>query len=235
MESDDYYPVKAKLLNVEQSDRDVEFQFNPKEIRITRSVSWRAAASSKQQTGSAPVQGDHRPASGPVSPDTGVTLPSYQGTAPYQVSINGILFDTFEARTNVDYYIEQLKETVTPVIWLDAKGGVVQSESEGVKRRPPTYIFTFGRSFEFVCAVTKLSWNYSVWLPDGTPLRALVNLELTETTLSASRNAGSGSQNALRTGSTFTIGNSLSASVNLGASVSAGAGFSFSAGASGFV
>ncbi len=233
MENDRLYPVKAKLVNIDQPGLDIVFQFNPKEIRISREVSW-GKTPQRPEKGNAGTGNGHAPQHfGPVSPDTGVSLPSYQSTAPYDVSINNILFDTFESRSSVDYYINQLKQTVTPIIPIGADG---ERSATGTRKRPPTYIFTFGnRKFDFICAVTSLAWIYSVWLPDGTPLRALVNLRLKETTLKLSKNVDLGSQNAIRTGSTFSIGNSLSAGAELSASASLDGTFSLSADLSGFI
>jgi hypothetical protein len=150
-----------------------------------------------------------------------------------------VLSDTFEKRTSVDdEYINNLKLTVTPSVQTTAE----ETTTGKVRYRPPQYLFTFGgRQFDFICAVKTLSWSYTVWDEDGTPLRALVNLVLTETTLKRPVQLGGFAGNAVRTGNTFTIGNSLSASAGLG--VSAGisanfgvsAGISLSAGLSGFI
>ncbi|MBC7883065.1 MAG: hypothetical protein H7Y37_17380 [Anaerolineae bacterium] len=233
MENDKYYPVKAKLINMDNLGEDFTFQFNPTQIKISREVMWGPSVDPRKQGSSGNGDAPQSPGgSAPVSPDTGVDLPSYSKTKPYIVSINRVLFDTFEARTSVDKYITALKKTVTPSV---PTGAANENSSRGKKMRPPTYLFTFGSSFDFICAVQRLSWNYSVWLPDGTPLRALVDLVLTETTLSKSVNQGGGLQNAIRTGSSFSIGASSTVSADLGVSLGVSAGFSFSAGMSGFI
>lgn len=202
MRDDELYPVKAKLTNQDDlSAQEIIFQFNPTQISISREVTWggssKAGANSQGSSQSGNVLKPTQ-ASTPVDPGTGVDIHGYARTSPYTVSLTNVLFDTFEDRTTVDKYILELKKTVTPSVKINAEGG---SPDSGKKKRPPTYLFTFGTSFDFVCAVQKLSWVYSVWLPDGTPLRALVSMVLQETTLKTNKSANPGRQNSLRVGS----------------------------------
>lgn len=230
------YPVKATLKNLDnEQDPEFVFQFNPTEIAISRAVNWGGGASAPP--GKAPAK-KGKAAPSPVSFETGIDINAYGSTEPYNVTINKILFDTFEDRSTVDYYILRLKETVTPSIIIGPPAGskATNGSSREPRKRPARYVFTFGNYYRLPCVVKSLAWTYSVWLPDGTPLRAMVNLVLQETILQAKgKSDGPGPKNAIRTGSTFSIASSLNLGANLDASFGVHAGVSLSANLDSFV
>jgi Contractile injection system tube protein len=238
---DALYPVKATLTNQEPGANEVfTFQFNPTKIAVSRDVTWGGGgAQGRNQQGSQQHGNVGKRVTGglPVDPDTGIDIHGYVSTSPFMVTINDILFDTFEERPqvagdpppSVDFYIEQLKKTVTPSVQIPGEKG-----SKGIRKRPPTYLFTFGPSFTFVCAVKTLSWTYSVWWPDGTPLRALVKLVLQETTLKKQNPPPNTTYVRDRNSVIQVSASSAGASVSAGAAT-ASAGISFSAGISGFI
>lgn len=133
--------------------------YNPSAISFTRTVEW------KENKGSI---GDSD------------TLPStdYKGVKPYEVTINNMLIDTYESRTSCQSYIDALKAAVTPNSVSDASasgdGAFIQ------RKRPFVYMLQLGNSISLRCVVTSLTFNYTMFLPNGDPCRAMVSLKLQE-------------------------------------------------------
>jgi hypothetical protein len=91
---------------------------------------------------------------------------NFAGVDPYKLTLSQILFDTYEEQTTVMTYINKL-----------AKG--VESPN-GHNQRPPVYIFEWGTYSTFPSVITTLSYKLEMFLPDGTPVRALVDISLQE-------------------------------------------------------
>lgn len=98
---------------------------------------------------------------------TGKGLPkvSFQSIDPYKLTISDILFDTYEEGTSVLWYINKLKKAV---------------EFPDGQEVPPVYLFTWGAQEYLRCFVQQLSYELTMFLPDGTPVRAAANLTLHE-------------------------------------------------------
>jgi hypothetical protein len=160
--------------------QEIKFMFNPNKLTFTRRASWTDIKGSR---------GDDD-----ILPTT-----DFQGVKPYTLNISGIIFDTYETRTTVDKYINVLKEAVLPTnhddkIYVEKpKGGKGQSAGSGKqggsvknRKRPPLYLFLWGegfndsKEFQFKCVVTSLKYIYTMFLPNGIPVRAEVTLSLKE-------------------------------------------------------
>jgi hypothetical protein len=146
-------PVKASLIS-QDSTANIEFMFNPIELQFTRNMSISSAKGARTASGLPKV--------------------NFANPQPYTLTLNNILFDTYEAGTNVmDLYINKLRQSV---------------EFASSLGRPPVYIFAWGSQNYLKCLVQTLSYKLTLFLPDGTPVRASVNLTLTEVdTVSASK------------------------------------------------
>lgn len=97
--------------------------------------------------------------------DKGLPKVSFQSLTPYKLSISDILFDTYEEGTSVLWYINKLKKAV---------------EFADGKDVPPVYLFTWGDQEYLRCFVEQLSYQLTMFLPDGTPVRAIASLTLHE-------------------------------------------------------
>lgn len=97
---------------------------------------------------------------------------SFSNIQAYKLTISNILFDTYENdggdRNVLVKYIEPFKDAVKFV--------------EG-KERPPIFTFAWGQQIYFkYCFVEKVSYKLTMFLPDGTPVRAVIDsLTLKET------------------------------------------------------
>lgn len=137
--------VKAKLI-AQGGGKNIEFMFNPTELSFSRTMNLNS--------------------SGGARTDDGVPKISFGSPDPYSLSINGLIFDTYETGENViDKYIENFRQAVE---FLDSE------------ERPPMYLLTWGKQEYLRCFVQSLSYKLSMFLPDGTPVRASVDITLQE-------------------------------------------------------
>jgi hypothetical protein len=94
--------------------------------------------------------------------DKGNPKVSFSHVKAYKVTINQILFDTYEDGGDVvKLYIENFRKSVEFV-----KG----------KERPPIYQFMWGKQVYLRrCFIEQLSYKLTMFLPDGTPVRAVID------------------------------------------------------------
>jgi Contractile injection system tube protein len=148
---------KATLINIEQmsvldSSAHIKFMFNPNQISFSRSISI------EQSSGARNNQGDNKT--------------SFKHPNPYTVQIAGIPLDTYETGTSVLEEINTFKKSVE---FVGASGN---PGSQGENRRPPIYLFTWGSNRYLRCFVKTFNFKLTLFLPDGTPVRATVDLTL---------------------------------------------------------
>lgn len=98
--------------------------------------------------------------------DTLLPKVNFAGVEPYSFTLSKLLFDTYETKESiVTKYIDNIKKGVTA--------------PDGANKRPPVYIFTW-RDKYFHCVMTSLTYTLNMFLADGTPVRALVDIALQE-------------------------------------------------------
>jgi hypothetical protein len=131
----------------------IEVCFNPKEYALEKSVEWDA----EKAFSDAPQ-------------------PEFKAPKPMTLSVT-LQFDTYEERTNVrDKWVRKI-EKLTMMTGDLPKDGTKASKSDKQKFRPPTVLFIWGR-FSFKGVVESLSQKYTMFLSDGTPVRAECALKL---------------------------------------------------------
>lgn len=145
---------KARLFSVDSSQLDFEFMFNPD------SLSFKHAVKVKDAEGARTAQGTPKVA--------------FEYPQAMVLSLNKIMFDTFEEGTSVlDKYINKLKKAVE-------FAGFTIGGTTGLNKRPPIYMLVWGSQNYLRCFVEKLDYKLTMFLADGTPVRAEVNLSLKE-------------------------------------------------------
>jgi hypothetical protein len=138
-------PVKAQLISQDSTD-DITFMFNPTELSFSRTANIITAPG--------------------AATAGGLPKMSFGSPQPCSLSINNILFDTYESGSDVmSTYISKLCQGI---------------RFAGTLKRPPVYIFTWGSQQYLKCFVKSLSYRLTMFLPDGTPVRAIANLSLEE-------------------------------------------------------
>lgn len=91
---------------------------------------------------------------------------NFAGLDPYEFTLQNLLFDTYEKKTSVmNKYINNIKQGVTARAKTHA--------------RPPVYVFTWGERY-FHCVITSLTYRLTMFLENGTPVRAFVDIALRE-------------------------------------------------------
>ncbi len=95
----------------------------------------------------------------------GLPKVSFAYPEPYSLSISNITFDTYESGGSVMTHINKLRKSVE---FIDSA------------ERPPIYIFTWGSQKYITCFVKSLRYKLTLFLPDGTPVRAIADLNLEE-------------------------------------------------------
>jgi hypothetical protein len=148
-------PVKARLSAApgETSGvQPIEFMFNPTQLAFDGVVETADNAGTRSEKSGKPKV-------------------SFSNIQAYKITINNILFDTYENsgdRNVITRYIDPLKAAVKFV--------------EG-KQRPPIYTFSWGGQIYLkYCFVERLTYKLTMFLPNGVPVRAVVdNLTLKET------------------------------------------------------
>lgn len=91
---------------------------------------------------------------------------NFSGVDPYKFTLKQLLFDTYETKESVMKYIDIIKKGVETI--------------EGAPdKRPPVYIFTWQQKY-FYCVMTSLTYTLNMFLTDGTPVRAMVDISLQE-------------------------------------------------------
>jgi hypothetical protein len=98
---------------------------------------------------------------------TGRPKVSFSAKKASTLGINNIVFDTYEdGRDVIDTYIKPFKEATTFIESM---------------RRPAIYEFRWGnRQYFRKCFLENLSYKLTMFLPDGTPVRAVVDVALKE-------------------------------------------------------
>jgi hypothetical protein len=91
---------------------------------------------------------------------------NFSGVEPYKFTLKQLLFDTYETKKSVMDYINIIKKGVETI-------------ERNPDKRPPVYIFTWGKEY-FHCVITSLTYNLTMFLTDGTPVRAIVDISLQE-------------------------------------------------------
>ncbi|MEB3233622.1 MAG: hypothetical protein VKJ64_21620 [Leptolyngbyaceae bacterium] len=102
-----------------------------------------------------------------ASTNTGEPKTSFKHPNPYSLTISNIVLDTYEDQVSVRPYIRKF-----------ARGVEFMQDGEEANKRPPIYLFTWGANEYLRCFVKTLSFKLTLFLPDGTPVRALVDLTL---------------------------------------------------------
>jgi hypothetical protein len=92
---------------------------------------------------------------------------SFKHPNPYSLKISNIIIDTYEEGENVLEHIKKFKKAVE-----------FAKQGKGATKRPPIYLFIWGETDYLRCFVKTFSFKLTLFLPDGTPVRASIDLDL---------------------------------------------------------
>lgn len=146
--------LKADGKKAADKETSIDVCFNPKEYSLEKSVAWK---SEKAQT-DAP-------------------LPEFTEPAAMTLSVT-LQFDTYEERVSVR---EKYTKYIEKLVLMRGDLGKKPTPEQKKKAMPPVIIFLWGR-FSFQGVVESLSQKYTMFLSDGTPVRAECALKIRNVT-----------------------------------------------------
>ena len=139
----------------------IEFMFNPTELKFSRTVAI-----------------DQAPGS---TTTTGQNQTSFKHPNPYRLTISNIILDTYEKQGEERNVLKPLKPFTDAVAYIKEAG---TAPAKGAKatapkaKRPPIYLFTWGDHSYLRCFIQSCNFRLTRFLPDGTPVRAIIDLTL---------------------------------------------------------
>ena len=143
--------AKASLTNLDDSPRSpIEIMFNPTQYSVSKSNTWTEAKI------------------------TGSNVPRLEFTSggAMKLTLTDLTFDTYEEKVDVRQYTDKFlaltKISPKTVDRVTAIG------------RPPRVLFSWGRDVKFESVVTSLSISFTLFNPDGMPVRAKMSITLQE-------------------------------------------------------
>lgn len=138
--------VKAVIKAVDPAGEPVEVMFNPKEYTFSRTLEWKDKTSAGQDVPRWEFMGGK-------SADLRMTLH----------------FDTYEAATDV-------RKTYIDKLWKMTLVDEATKNAQTKKARPPIVQFQWGQQFSFKAVIAEMSVRFTMFLPDGMPVRAVVDI-----------------------------------------------------------
>ena len=143
---------KARLFCPDSNELDFQFMFNPDKVQFKEAVQVGESESARTESGRPKV--------------------SFEYPKARTVRLKKIMFDTYESGEDImAVYIDSLRQSV------QFQG---YSTGDSYLPRPPIYKFIWGDKDYITCFVEKLDYKLTMFLADGTPVRAEVNLSLKE-------------------------------------------------------
>ncbi|MGH8001507.1 MAG: hypothetical protein ACREPR_19325 [Brasilonema sp.] len=109
---------------------------------------------------------------------------NFSGVEPYRFTLKQLIFDTYETKESVMKYVDIIKQGVETI-------------NGKPDTRPPVYRFIWNQEY-FYCVIQSLTYNLTMFLSDGTPVRAMVDISLEEVdpkNVSGGKNSASTGEN----------------------------------------
>ena len=143
--------VKAEIVQIEPKEKRIKCLFNPKEYTFTKTNSWTA----DQKTGG------------------NIPQLNFGGGQPATLTME-LFFDTFAvARDGGDP--KDVRKEYTDEVWKLMETDDHLKDKKTKKSRPPKVRFQWG-SVTFTAVITSLTQKFTLFLPNGTPVRATMNV-----------------------------------------------------------
>ena len=138
--------AKAMIINLDKSGQRIDCMFNPKEYTFTKQSAW--------------VQGGN----------TGRDLPQIEFSSGQSATLQmQLFFDTYAIRKDVR---DQYTDAIWELMMVDAD----LTDPKTKRARPPMVRFQWGKSWTFDAVVISIAQKFSLFLDDGTPVRAILDV-----------------------------------------------------------
>jgi len=167
-----YRPASAKLKigSLDNTGLTVEAQYNPKELEVGQNVPWKKPDAATQTGAQAGAQGKAK------GPDENYMVLEFTGAEGRTMSVE-LLFDGYEPEGG------RSVDVAGQVKILEEMARVINPKStEEKERRPHHCVVSWGdRGLpRFNCVIESLTTKYSMFSPEGEPLRATCTVKLKE-------------------------------------------------------
>jgi nucleoid-associated protein YgaU len=143
--------AKATIMNLDGGGQAIKCMFNPKEYTFSKSISWKA--------------GDTKGANVPPI--------EFEKGQPATLQLQ-LFFDTYDTGTDV-------RKDYTDALWTLTQVDEKLKDQKNKKGRPPRVRFQWGKTWSFEGVITKMSQKFTLFLPNGTPVRATVDVTFQQT------------------------------------------------------
>lgn len=145
--------TKAEIHTIEGPLLKVECLFNPKQYQIKRSNSWGKAENSTKNAFDM----------------------TFSGSSGASLTLD-LFFDTYlRDERNVVKDVREYTDTLWKMMNM-----MPDIDPKTQKGRPPRVLFSWGKNWLFNAVIVSMQQQYTLFLPSGMPVRAMVSLELQE-------------------------------------------------------
>jgi nucleoid-associated protein YgaU len=144
--------TRASIMNLDKGGHPIECMFNPNEYTFTKQNSW--------------TQGRN----------SGSNVPQLEfgGGQPATLRMQ-LFFDTYsEARSAGE--AKDVRKQHTDAIWELMMVDESLKDPKNKKGRPPRVRFLWGKTWLFDAVITSVTQKFTLFLPDGTPVRATLDV-----------------------------------------------------------
>ena len=146
--------AKAIIVKIDQGGQEVEapikVMFNPKELTFDKQVNWNM---------------NH-------SPGADLPVPEFGGGGPATLRLQ-LLFDTYTEQKDVR---KVYTDRIYKLMWVEERS----KDSKNKKGRPPAVRFQWGKVIGFDAVITSISQRFTLFLPDGVPVRAMLDVAFSQ-------------------------------------------------------
>jgi nucleoid-associated protein YgaU len=143
--------AKAAILNLDTGEPPIRCMFNPKEYTFNKANSWKA--------------GDTKGSNVPPL--------EFERGQPATLQLQ-LLFDTYAEGKDV-------RKEYTDAIWKLMQVDESLKDKKNKKGRPARTRFQWGKTWSFEGVITKIAQKFTLFLPDGTPVRATLDVTFQQT------------------------------------------------------
>jgi predicted Zn-dependent protease len=144
-------PVKAFIWNEDKNAKVVDCLFNPTEYTFSKSNTWTPDK----------------------APGKNIPIINFQGGGPTTLQVS-LMFDTYASAQPQD--VRNFTEKVVGLMNIDPSS----TDSTSKTGRPPRVSFRWGDSWSFKAVITQISQHFTLFLSDGTPVRATLDVSFTQ-------------------------------------------------------
>ena len=164
----------ASIIN-KDTGQEIKCKFNPKEYSFAKQNTWTTA------------QGK------------GANVPSLEfGSGKPATLTMQLFFDTYEDGNNAEDVRKKFTDNIWELMMVDSS----LKDAKTQKSRPPKVCFQWGKAWSFDAVITSITQKFTLFLPDGTPVRATMDVtfqQIKDEKLFPSQNPTSGGVGGERT------------------------------------